>query len=100
MLVWSVSRGSIYTSFLVLLDGRESTVSRSNNRKGWDECSIPKPDIITLISESRKISTSMTSFSMTAAVWSVFRLMFKLPIITKRIPTMSCNERQTQSVSC
>lgn len=79
-------------SVAAVADGDDST--RSSNRSGCDEYSIPNPDMMTLISEMTNMSTRITSFSTMAAVWSGLRLMFKLPITTNSMPTSICRNTE------
>lgn len=63
--------------------------SRSNSLSGCDECSMPNPEMITLISEIVNTSTRMMSFKIIAAVWSFARLMFSDPMTMYNRPTTS-----------
>lgn len=54
---------------------------------GFDECSKPNADIITLSIDIKKTKTKITSFKMMAAFCSLVRLIFMLPIMMNNIPT-------------
>lgn len=54
---------------------------------------MPKPEMIILRREIMKTKIRMTSFKIMAAKWSFCLFMFKPPIITKRIATMSWKNR-------
>lgn len=67
-------------------------------RRGLLVYSIPKPDIIILRSDIMKTRMRMMSFKMMAARWSFCLFMFRPPIITKRIATISCKDKDTKKI--
>lgn len=67
------------------------------NLRGWFEYSIPKPEMIMLSIEIRKTKINIMSFNTIAAVWSLFLLIFKPPIIMKNIATTNCETKRRKS---
>lgn len=65
------------------------------NLRGWLEYSKPKPEIIILTTEIRKIKIKIISFKTTAVRWFFSLFMFKPPIMTKNIATINWKKKET-----